>query len=82
MNFSFNGLRWNLDREDFIKDIPLINELKLRLGWGQIGNHGIGAMELYQIMALTKCFICTWERYKRTTYFKQYIQPFIKMGDF
>ena len=32
-----------MHREDFIKDIPLIDELKLRVGWGQIGNHGIGA---------------------------------------
>ena len=41
--FPSMAFAWNLDREDFIKDIPLINELKLRLGWGQIGNHGIGA---------------------------------------
>ena len=32
-----------MHREDFIKNIPSIDELKVRIGWGQIGNHGIGA---------------------------------------
>jgi TonB-linked SusC/RagA family outer membrane protein len=41
--YPSSAFAWNMHREDFIKDIPLIDELKLRLGWGQIGNHGIGA---------------------------------------
>jgi TonB-linked SusC/RagA family outer membrane protein len=41
--YPSSAFAWNMHREDFIKDIPLIDELKLRVGWGQIGNHGIGA---------------------------------------
>ncbi|MBK5208229.1 MAG: TonB-dependent receptor [Flavobacteriaceae bacterium] len=31
---------WKLSEEDFIKSIDAINSLKLRLGWGKIGNQG------------------------------------------
>lgn len=31
---------WRLSEENFIKDIPSISNLKLRLGWGQTGNSG------------------------------------------
>lgn len=41
--FPSMAFAWNIDREEFIKNIPIIDELKIRLGWGQIGNHGIGA---------------------------------------
>ena len=82
--FPSMAFAWNLDREDFIKDIPLINELKLRLGWGQIGNHGIGAYGTLSNYGINSSVLygTSWKRYKRATYFKQYIQPFINMGDF
>ena len=32
---------WNASRETFIQDLDLFSSLKLRAGWGQIGNHGI-----------------------------------------
>ncbi len=32
---------WNLDTEDFIKNLPNINKLKLRTGYGSIGNQNI-----------------------------------------
>lgn len=41
--FPSMALAWNLHREEFIQNIDVIDQLKLRLGWGQIGNHGIGA---------------------------------------
>jgi TonB-linked SusC/RagA family outer membrane protein len=41
--FPSVALAWNLDREGFIQNIDAIDQLKLRVGWGQIGNHGIGA---------------------------------------
>ena len=41
--FPSAAFAWNLHREDFLKNIPSIDELKVRVGWGQIGNHGIGA---------------------------------------
>jgi TonB-linked SusC/RagA family outer membrane protein len=33
---------WRLGNESFIKDLGVFDNLKLRAGWGQIGNHGIG----------------------------------------
>ncbi|WP_345233084.1 SusC/RagA family TonB-linked outer membrane protein [Olivibacter ginsenosidimutans] len=33
---------WNLTEEDFLKQASSISVLKLRLGWGQIGNDDIG----------------------------------------
>ncbi len=41
--FPSVAFAWNLHRENFLKNIPSIDELKVRIGWGQIGNHGIGA---------------------------------------
>lgn len=40
--FPAFALAWNMDKESFIKNASFISELKLRAGWGQIGNHGIG----------------------------------------
>ncbi|MFC6101199.1 TonB-dependent receptor [Olivibacter domesticus] len=33
---------WNLSEEDFLKQAPTVSSLKLRVGWGQIGNDDIG----------------------------------------
>lgn len=33
---------WRAVDEDFISNLELFSELKIRAGWGQIGNHGIG----------------------------------------
>jgi TonB-linked SusC/RagA family outer membrane protein len=41
--FPSVALAWNLHREGFIQNIDVIDQLKFRVGWGQIGNHGIGA---------------------------------------
>lgn len=41
--FPSVALAWNAHSEGFIKNIDAIDQLKLRVGWGQIGNHGIGA---------------------------------------
>ncbi len=38
--FPSAALAWRLSEEDFIKNISVINNLKLRLGWGQTGNAG------------------------------------------
>jgi TonB-linked SusC/RagA family outer membrane protein len=39
--FPSFALAWNVSNESFLRDSDLINNLKLRAGWGQIGNHGI-----------------------------------------
>ncbi len=39
--FPSFALAWNAAEETFIKNLGFFDELKLRAGWGQIGNHGI-----------------------------------------
>lgn len=39
--FPAGSLSWRLSQEDFMKDIPEINELKLRASYGFTGNDGI-----------------------------------------
>jgi TonB-linked SusC/RagA family outer membrane protein len=41
--FPSFALAWRLDNESFIKNLNIFEDLKLRAGWGQIGNHGIRA---------------------------------------
>lgn len=40
--FSALGLAWRLSEEGFFKGSGVLNDLKLRLSWGQNGNQGIG----------------------------------------
>ncbi|HET9825416.1 MAG TPA: SusC/RagA family TonB-linked outer membrane protein, partial [Chitinophagaceae bacterium] len=35
------GLGWNITNEDFMKNFALVNNLKLRGGWGKTGNQGV-----------------------------------------
>lgn len=49
-NFFSAGASWMMSREDFIKDIEWIDNLKLRASYGEVGNNaGVG---LYGYMAL------------------------------
>lgn len=44
------GGGWNIHKEDFLKDSSVINELKLRASYGQVGNDGgIGEEPGYQV---------------------------------
>jgi TonB-linked SusC/RagA family outer membrane protein len=38
--FPSAAIAWRLSEEDFIKDLGIFDNLKLRLGWGQTGNAG------------------------------------------
>ena len=40
--FPSLAFAWQVDQSGFLDDTPL-EELKIRMGWGQIGNHGIGS---------------------------------------
>jgi TonB-dependent starch-binding outer membrane protein SusC len=40
-NFSAVGLAWKITEENFMKNIDPLNNLKLKLSWGQNGNQGI-----------------------------------------
>ena len=39
--FPSFALAWNVSNENFLSNSDFINTIKLRAGWGQIGNHGI-----------------------------------------
>lgn len=41
--FPSVAFAWKINEESFLKDIRAINELKLRLGWGQTGQQNIGS---------------------------------------
>ncbi len=38
--FPSAAAAWRISEESFMKDVPTISNLKLRLGWGQTGNSG------------------------------------------
>jgi len=40
--FPSVALGWKLSEEDFLRDIKWLSILKLRMGWGQVGNQNIG----------------------------------------
>ena len=40
--FPSLALGWRINKENFLKDVQWLDNLKLRLGWGQIGNDKIG----------------------------------------
>jgi TonB-linked SusC/RagA family outer membrane protein len=42
-NFPSFAVAWRISQHDFIKDLNVFNNLKLRLGWGQTGNQEIGS---------------------------------------
>ena len=44
-NFWSVGASWNLDQEDFIKDLDWISQLKLRASYGQNGNANFGTYQ-------------------------------------
>lgn len=39
--FPSVALAWRVTGEDFLEDHPVINNLKLRLGWGAVGNQNV-----------------------------------------
>ncbi|MDR2809002.1 MAG: TonB-dependent receptor [Tannerellaceae bacterium] len=41
--FPSASLAWRLSEEEFIKNLNIFSNLKLRLGWGQVGNAGFSA---------------------------------------
>lgn len=40
-DFAAAGIAWRISEENFMKDIRPLNNLKLKLSWGQNGNQGI-----------------------------------------
>lgn len=40
--FPSTALAWRINEEDFMQDIDNLDQLKLRLGWGRVGNDQVG----------------------------------------
>ncbi len=49
--FPSFSLGWNLHEESFLENSETIDQLKLRGGWGQIGNDKIGAYPAFPVVA-------------------------------
>ena len=40
--FPSVALAWRINQENFMQDADFVDQLKLRAGWGQVGNDGVG----------------------------------------
>jgi TonB-linked SusC/RagA family outer membrane protein len=50
-NFASGAFAWRLSEEQFIKDLNIFSNLKLRLSYGQTGNQGINAYSTLPVLA-------------------------------
>ncbi|WP_051621100.1 SusC/RagA family TonB-linked outer membrane protein [Leeuwenhoekiella sp. MAR_2009_132] len=46
--FPSLALGWKMEQEDFMKDIDWINQFKLRLGYGEVGNQAVAPTRLLE----------------------------------
>jgi len=51
--FPSFSLGWRISKEKFLEDVPWIENLKLRLGWGLVGNQWIGSYAYGTSMSAT-----------------------------
>lgn len=52
-NFPGIALGWNLSNEAFMKQIPWLDLLKLRVGWGKVGNQGVAPYQTQGLLSRT-----------------------------
>ncbi|MDO5105885.1 TonB-dependent receptor [Capnocytophaga sp.] len=53
--FPSVSVGWRVSNEDFLKEVSWLSELKLRGGWGQVGNQaGIGSYGYLQLYKITR----------------------------
>src|ERR1035437_6477087 len=52
--FPSVGLSWNINEEGFLKGVSTINNLKLRVSAGSVGNQEIGDYDYLQTLVVTK----------------------------
>ena len=51
--FPAAGFSWNLHNENFLRNADAINEMKLRLSYGQTGNQGIPSYSPFAVLAVS-----------------------------
>jgi TonB-linked SusC/RagA family outer membrane protein len=47
---SFSG-GWRISNEKFFSDVEVVNDLKLRIGWGEVGNGQVGPYSHYGLVS-------------------------------
>lgn len=52
-NFPGFALGWNISNESFLKGVSWIDLLKLRAGWGQVGNQGVAPYQTQGLLSRT-----------------------------
>jgi TonB-linked SusC/RagA family outer membrane protein len=57
-NFPGIAFGWNLTEESFLKNVSFLDQLKLRAGWGSVGNQ---AVEPYQTQGLLSRTTYAWD---------------------
>ena len=67
--FPAFSLGWRLSQEDFIKqNLPFISDLKLRYGWGKMGNQEIANNATYSLFSAIYATDPTWSADQGTAY--------------
>ena len=51
--FPSAALAWDIKQESFLQDNNFIDQLKLRLGYGSVGNQSVEAYRIYSMMSAT-----------------------------
>ncbi len=52
-NFPGIAVGWNVSNEAFMKQIPWLDLLKLRVGWGKVGNQGVAPYQTQGLLSRT-----------------------------
>jgi len=52
-NFPGIALGWNVSNEDFMKKVQWVDLLKLRAGWGKVGNQGVAPYQTQGLLSRT-----------------------------
>jgi TonB-linked SusC/RagA family outer membrane protein len=52
--FPSAAVAWNIKEEDFLKKVNVISQMKLRVGYGSVGNQAVEAYRIYSKMSPTK----------------------------
>jgi len=47
---SFSG-GWRISKEDFFSNVEVVNDLKIRAGWGEVGNGQVGPFSHYGLVS-------------------------------
>jgi len=55
--FKAGSLGWRLKEEDFLKNVDKISDLKLRVGYGEMGNNGVGNYDWQSLISANTAYV-------------------------